>query len=306
MLSIVNEITGAFLDAIEGLGTSLSSYSLLILGICFLISYYREYSATVMSSGTGLGDALAHFLTLMFACGCYMFVLFHLFPLANAALETVFAWGLAGSAQVGVGQIRSHAFIMEAGLKSARNIADFDTWFRAVQSTVRLAAHPGDLIAYWCIVLSFIGITAHHMMMLIEYNLAVALGAVLIPWGVWRVTSGVAEFAFGWLTGGLIRALVSSAIIGIATPAFELLARPVPGSGFFTIWETLVLMGGSMIFLVLAWCIPAQAARLAGQASLGLTGSTLFSAAMSTARFGLMSTNLWSATTRVISPLLGR
>ena len=132
------------------------------------------------------------------------------------------------------------------------------------------------------------------------------LASVLIPWGIWRLTAGIAEFSFGWLTGSLIRALASSAMVGIGTPLFPLLAVPVPGAGFFSYTQTFVLLVGSLIYLVLCWVIPAQAARLAGYASLGLTGSTLTSAAMGAARFGLMLRGVASSASRVISPLLQR
>jgi type IV secretion system protein TrbL len=155
-------------------------------------------------------------------------------------------------------------------------------------------------------VLSFIAITAHHMMMMIEYNLAVMLATVLVPWGIWRASAGIAEFGLGWLTGSLIRALVSSALIGIATPTFALLNRPIPGTGYYTLSQTFILLGGAIIYLVLAWVIPANAARMAGQASLGLTGSTLMAAAMTTARFGMMAAGIGSTVTRVISPMLRR
>jgi type IV secretory pathway TrbL component len=307
MLTLVDDMTGAFLAALQAGGQALAVFMLPILGVCAIISWYREYPATVMSAGAGLGDALAHGMLLIFAAGCYLFLLTQIFQIAQAALDTVFMWGLMGAGgPVTSAQLRAPSFILAAGLKTAQPIADFDTWFRAVQSTVRLAAHPGDLIAYWAIILSFIGITAHHMMMLIEYHLAVMLASVLIPWGIWRMTSGIAEFSLGWLTGGLIRALVSSALIGIATPLFELLNKPVPGAGFFTIWQTFILMGGSLIYLVLCWVIPAQAARIAGHASLGLTGATLFSAAMTTARFAMMALSAGSSATRVISPMLRR
>jgi type IV secretory pathway TrbL component len=307
MFTLVDDLTAAFLAAIQAGGQVLAVFMLPILSVCALIAYYREYSATVMSSGAGMGDALAHGILLIFAAGCYLFLLTQLFAIAQAALDTVFTWGLLGAGGgVTSAQLRTPSFIFLTGLKAARPIADFDTWFRAVQSTVKLAAHPGDLLAYWAIVLSFIGITAHHMMMLIEYHLAVMFASVLIPWGIWRITSGVAEFSLGWLTGGLIRALVSSAMIGIATPLFDLLNQPVPGSGFFTFSQTFVLVGGSLIYLVLCWVVPAHAARLAGHASLGLTGSTLFSAAASTARFGLMVSRLAGTGSRVISPLLRR
>ena len=71
-------------------------FALPILAICALISYYREYSATVMSSGAGLGDYLAHALLLIFATGCYMFVLLQLFAIAQAASTRCFSGGCSG------------------------------------------------------------------------------------------------------------------------------------------------------------------------------------------------------------------
>lgn len=307
MFTLVDDITAAFLAALQAGGQVLAVFMLPILTVCAVISWYREYSATVMSSGAGTGDALAHALLLMFSAGCYLFLLTQIFAIAQAALDTVFTWGLLGAGGgVTSAQLRTPSFILLTGLKAAKPIADFDTWFRAVQSSVKLATHPGDLLAYWVIVLSFIGITAHHMMMLVEYHLAVMLASVLIPWGIWRMTSGVAEFSLGWLTGGLIRALVSSAMIGIATPLFDVLNRPIPTNGFFTFSQTFVLVGGSFIYLILCWVVPAHAARLAGHASLGLTGSTLFSAASSTLRFGMLLSGVAGAGSRVIAPMLRR
>jgi type IV secretion system protein TrbL len=307
MLTLIDQITAGFLGAIQAGQHALATFALPILGVCALISYYREYSQTVMSSGAGLGDALAHGLVLIFATGCYILILTQLFPIAQAALDTVFFWGLLGAGGgVSSAQLTAPSFIFLAGLKAARPIADFDTWFRAVQSTIKLAASPGDFIAYLGILVSFAGITLHTMMMLIEFHIALMLASVLIPWGIWRLTAGLAEFSFGWLTGSLIRALVSSAMVGIATPLFPLLAVPVPGTGYFSYTQTFVLVVSSLIYLVLCWVVPAQAARLAGHASLGLTGSTLTSAAMGFARFSLMASGVARSASRVISPMLQR
>jgi type IV secretory pathway TrbL component len=307
MLTLVDTITAAFLGALQGGWGTLAAFMLPILGVCAVISFYREYATTVMSSGAGLGDAMAHAILLIFAAGCYLFLLTQLFPIAQAALDTVFYWGLLGAGGgVSAGQLRTPSFIFETGLKAAKPIADFDTWMRSVQSTFKLAAHPGDLIAYWAIILSFLGITLHVTMMLVEFYLAVMLSSVLIPWGIWRLTSGIAEFSLGWLMGSLIRALVTAAMIGIATPTFDLLNQPVPGDGFFTYAQTFRLVGGSLLYLFLAWIIPTRAATLAGQASLGLTGSTLVSGAMSGGRFGMMLSGLAGSVSRVISPMLRR
>ena len=152
MFTLIDQITAGFLGAIDAGQQALAVFALPILAVCALISYYREYSATVMSSGAGTGEALAHALTIIFAAGCYMFVLLKLFDIAQAALNTVFYWGLLGAGgTVTSADLTAPSFIFEAGMKAAKPIADFDTWFRAVYSTVRLVANPTDLISYWLI-----------------------------------------------------------------------------------------------------------------------------------------------------------
>src|SRR5215510_31115 len=94
MFTLIDAITAGFLGAIDAGQQVLAVYAMPILAVCALISYYREYSATVMSSGAGLGDYLAHALTIMFTAGCYMFVLTQLFAITQAALDQVFYWGL--------------------------------------------------------------------------------------------------------------------------------------------------------------------------------------------------------------------
>src|SRR5438128_8208727 len=51
MLTIIDEITAAFLSALQTGGQALAVFSLAILAVRAVISYYREYSATVMSTG---------------------------------------------------------------------------------------------------------------------------------------------------------------------------------------------------------------------------------------------------------------
>src|SRR2546422_278905 len=160
MFTLIDQITAAFLAAIDAGQQALAVFTLPILAVCALISYYREYSATVMSSGAGTGEALAHALAILFVTGCYMFVLLQLFAIAQAVLDTVFFWGLLGAGgSVSSAQLTAPSFIFEAGMRAAKPIADFDTWFRAVSSTVRLVTNPLDLVSYWLIVASFAGIT---------------------------------------------------------------------------------------------------------------------------------------------------
>src|SRR5205809_628106 len=182
MFTLIDAITAGFLGAIDAGQQALAVFAIPILAICALISYYREYSATVMSSGAGLGDYLAHALLIVFTAGCYMFVLLQLFAIAQAALDTVFYWGLLGAGGgVSSAQLSQPSFIFEAGMKAAKPIADFDTFFRAASSAVRLVANPTDLISYCLIIAIFQCITLRTMLMLIDYYLAVMLTSARIP-----------------------------------------------------------------------------------------------------------------------------
>ena len=59
------------------------------------------------------------------------------------------------------------------------------------------------------------------MMTQIEYHLAVMLGAVLIPFGVFGPTSILTEFCIGWITGNLLRVMVTAVMVGIGFPLFS-------------------------------------------------------------------------------------
>ena len=192
---------------------------------------------------------------------------------------------------------------MTEGLKAAYPMADQASWFERIWASVKMVNQPGELVAYWFVVLAFLAITTHHMMMLIEYHLSVMCAAVLIPWGLWSATASVGEFAVGWLTGGFIRALVSTAMLGIALPLFGLLNRPA--EGFITLYNTVMLIGGAFIFAVLAWVIPARAAGIASRGmSLAIHGGTVTAAAMTFARFGMMAQGAGAAATRAHSRMM--
>ena len=211
--------------------------------------------------------------------------------------------GGTGGTILTVEMIQKPSFIMTEGLKAAYPVADQASWFERIWASVKMLNKPGEMVAYWFVVLAFLAITTHHMMMLIEYHLAVMCAAVLIPWGLWSATSSVGEFAVGWLTGGFIRALVSTAMLGIALPLFALLNKPA--EGFITLYNTVMLIGGAFIFAVLAWVIPARAAGIASRGmSLAVHGGALTAQAMTFARFGMMAQGAGAVATRAHSRMM--
>jgi type IV secretion system protein TrbL len=291
MERFIDDITAAFLSALQTGGQTLATYSLGILSIAAVIGYYRTIGARLLQGGGSLSDALGTPLLYFITVGGYYYGITRLHDIGVAALQTFVLWGTQGSgSSFDVSLLQKPSFILETGLKAAKPIADFDTWFSSIKSAVKLTAQPGDLVAYWFIILAFIAITAHHMMLLIEYHVALMCAAVLLPWGLWGVTAPLAEFSVGWITGGLVRALVGTTMLGIAVPLFDLLNRP--STDIITLTRTFVLVGGAIVFCLLCWVIPARAAGIAGRGvALALHGGTLMSSAATFARFGLMASN---------------
>jgi hypothetical protein len=92
-------------------------------------------------------------------------------------------------------------------------------------------------------------------------------------------------------------------VIGIAIPLFQHLRVPPTSTSAFdvlTYVQTAVPVVGSIVFAILGWVLPARAARLAGGASLGLTGSTITSAAMTTLRFATMQAGVVRGTSQLM------
>jgi type IV secretory pathway TrbL component len=135
-------------------------------------------------------------------------------------------------------------------------------------------------IAHTLIILSFFLVALHLMMTIIEYHMAVLVGAVLIPWGVLQPTAFFSEFSIGWLTGGLVRVLVTGAIVGIAVPLFAMLQLTTTPGGDPSFYSAIIMGLTSLVFAILAWLIPGRAAAIAGRGvSLALHGGALIAGA---------------------------
>ena len=69
--------------------------------------------------------------------------------------------------------VRKPSFIVQVGLDLAKPIAQFDTIWNALKSTIGLAAHPQNLLVFWGILLSFMASAIHFGSTIIEFSLSV-------------------------------------------------------------------------------------------------------------------------------------
>jgi type IV secretory pathway TrbL component len=290
-----------FLAAIStGTGT-LARYGLGLLGILFTIAYVREIGPRLATGVGSLSDVLGTPLLFLIMIGGYMYVLTNLVPMTTAALDTAIGWGLEMSGgTIAASTVRTPSFIVNMGLKVGKPLAQYDTTWNAIVSTIGFAAHPQNLLIFWIIVVSFLAMAIHFGMTLIEYALSVALTYVLLPWSIWRPAQSLGEFAVGWVLGGLVRVLVSCSIIGIAVPLFQLLL--VPPTGLMDISNAVMRLGGTLFFAAIALTVPGKAANWASRAGLALSGSTILAGAMTLARFSLIG----HTAVRGFSQLVGR
>jgi P-type conjugative transfer protein TrbL len=275
---ILDTITGVFVNAIQAGAGTLATFSLPLLGVFAIIAFYLHVGPALASGGAGMGDTLAGVLLMLLKIGVFSWLLQHFVAITTAAFQTFLQWGQAAGGGVSLGTFLTPSTVMDVGFRIATPIRDF------TDNLVKWAAlwkWPTLLtysLVYYVILLSFAFIAVHLMATIIEFNLAVLVGTVLVPWGVLQPTAFFTEFAIGWITGGLVRVLTTAAMVGIALPLFAQVQPNLTGGGDPTYFGALIAGLTSLVFAILAWIIPARAAAIAGRGvSLAVHGGTIVS-----------------------------
>jgi type IV secretory pathway TrbL component len=292
---LLDTITDAFTQASAMGAFRLGTFSLAALGVASTIAWYRQYGASLMTGSTLLGDTLASALLTLFAIGGYYFVL-KLLP-AGAQLLYLSMTSIAGlvAGDPTLGQQLAHpSTVANAGVVVGQPFLAMVDHLSAAGGTGAFTSLPKQfllLLAYLIVVGAFVFAALHVAFIAVEYSLAITVGAVLIPWGVWEVPRPLAEFSVGWIFGTATRVLVTTVVLALAWPLLGGLMPAttdpnalVPDPSYPQIFATI----GAAIFLaIVAWVVPGRSAALVGR-GLGLSGSTLMTAAAGSARWGLM------------------
>jgi type IV secretion system protein TrbL len=302
--TILDTITGAFVGALQTGTGALAHYSLPLLGVFALIAFYVQVGPLVASGGAGVGDALASILLTAVKIGVFYWLLANLTDIASAAFVTFLQWGIAPTGGgISAASFLAPSQVMDVGFALGKPIREFtNAWvsWAAVWNWPMLVTYS---LAFYAILIAFMCIALHLMMTIIEYHMAVLVGTVLIPWGVFQPTAFFTEFSIGWLTGGLVRILVTAGMVGIAVPLFTLVRFNTTGGGDPTFYSAIVCGVTSVIFAILSWVVPGRAAAIAGRGvSLALHGGTILAGAAGAGR-GLL---LISQVIRGASSLLRR
>jgi len=318
-VDLINQIFGTILSAIQGTVTSLATFSLPILAFAALIMFYWQGGLELaMSQGGSLADALGGLLAKVLVIGIFYFVVVFWQPLTKAIVDTMLFWSGAPNAQA---MLTQPGQVWEMGQQIANSLGRYDEFWREQAATWNFVVSPRDFLLFLATLLGFFVMTLHMGTIMIELTLAMALGTVLFPWSLIRPLGMLGEFAVGYFTGGCIRALVAALLIGIAFPVFQGLTPtlatsaaaatfvdPLSGVAFPThappMTESVGMALGAILFAFLMVILPGRAARLASLPTMALTGSDLTSAAMTTARFGMMMTGMTTGVLRGTSRMM--
>src|SRR2546430_16140578 len=93
--TILDQITAAFVGALQtGIG-ALTQYSLPLLAVLGTIALYLSLSHATLSSGVGAGDALAAAILSILKVGVFYWLLVNWVSLTTATLTTFLQWGIA-------------------------------------------------------------------------------------------------------------------------------------------------------------------------------------------------------------------
>jgi type IV secretion system protein TrbL len=277
---LFDQLVSAFHVATDVALANLSLYSLGLLSAFGLLHFYVSLSLG-LTGYIPLGEALARFLWTVVKIGIFYWIITSLYQLLwGAAFMTFAQWGAEAGGGFGVAQFLNPSAIVTQGFKAAYPVKVWVDQFIGPTLPFYLVDVGLGSLAYALTVFSFVCIALHVLMTLIEFKLALATSAVLLPWAVFTHTAFVGELSISWLVAGLIRILVTGVIAGIAMPMFEILTVPVPSLGGPdpTVFQGLSLAAGAFVFAVLAWVVPNRAAGIGGRGmALALTGEHLVS-----------------------------
>jgi len=305
---VLDTIVLTFVTALQrGFGI-LQQFSVPLLG-AFAVLALLSTLLPVLATGALWGNAVAVVLLNLVKIGGMYFFLLHFYPWAIGALEVFLTWGMAPSGGVlTVQDFLRPSTILETGLRVAFPLIQFAANLGVVGTIVQSPFLVLYGLLYLVVVACFCWMAFSVIFTLIEYHLAVMTGAVLVPFGILTQTAMFAEFALGWICGGLIRSLLTATLLGIAVPLFrDVRIVTAPGSDP-TLLSAAVATGVSLLFAYMVFTIPQKAALVGGRGmALGL-GSGLHAVtgwrAVGTA--GAMLGTVGSGVVRGASALLRR
>jgi len=264
-LTVLDFILSIYTTTLDQGYQALLRYSLPILGVFALIAWCTALWGTMLGAGDGLSTAM----TSAVSIGIWYWFSIFLGAMAIAAFDTFTQFGAAVGIHGAPGSFLIPSKIWALGWEAARPILAMAQAFTGWSVLINIFV-IGILYASALAIVFAYGFMAFFVILIqIEFRLAIMLGAVLIPLGVYQGTTFMAEWGLGLLCGSLVRTFITTALLAISGPLISLV-KPERGPTGDPTFETALVMAfvaGSFIVLLL---VTARKASTIAVRGLGL------------------------------------
>jgi len=246
------DLLNSFLDVCKIGQTNLLKPAIGLLGILSIITITWH---ALMWSFDESGNALKEFLRKVIFIGAFIFIV-KSFPWLVKHVISGFAWvGNTAGNQASPSIVNDPTEIMKQGVRVCANLVVEITNSSSLSALGHLMICFGEFLA---IILCFIIIAIQVFLINVELAIITTLGLILIPFGVWKPTSFIAEKVFGAIISFGVRLMVLSFILAVAYPFLQQLALP-PDPSLLDFVNT---FAGAAMLAFLSFHAPGMAAGL--------------------------------------------
>jgi type IV secretion system protein TrbL len=230
-----------------------------------------EFTLFCLYMALGAEEALAGLMTKAMWISAFIFLVTSWPHLTQIVVASFMQVGLlAGGGTLKLIDFTNPSDIAAFGLQVTGSVfAYLNSWSGAFTAVRNLHILFIDGLAAFAIVLSYFLIAIQIFICLLEFYLVSMLALILVPWGIFRHTSFVAERAFGLIIAFGIKLMVLGCIVAAMQPVLVTLQITDASN----LNQVMSLLLASIALAMLAWHAPSVAAgMMAGAPSL--TAST--------------------------------
>lgn len=205
----------------------------------------------------GVGNILVDAIRKILLIGFFTYIIFQFPTIHHAIMESMISVGLAaGGGNVSIHGFANPSWYFDHGVDLASTLLNNIPWSD-------MLAGPGIVmsLAALGVVLGFGILSFQIIATLIEFYALSVIGVFLLPFGVFRHLSFIAEKTFGMIVGFAIKLLVLAFIVSVIDPIIGSLDL-VPEGERVSYPVAFSAMGASFIIGWISWSIPSMAASL--------------------------------------------
>lgn len=259
-------ILGIFITMLQGAHAAILPLGMGILAAAAAIELYWGLTQAAMDGYMNYNRLLGRVIELVVCFSVLLYLIQHAMEWSQAGLLTFMQFGFAATGAAGMltTAFQQPSTVWDMGFILARPLRDF-------------VGDPRDMVGYYVawviIVLVFLFVALYVLLAQIEFHLAAAASAALLPWGA---LSHTGMFAWGlarWMAGTLVRIFVVCMLVAGGIISFAKFGGLATSSlGNVLVESAWVLVGLSFVFAAAIWTLPSIAAGavIGGGGGLGV------------------------------------